>query len=77
MLVWTMSEYGKHDTAPPVFGTADAEPFREIILFEEKTTTSPLPRCDDWYRLDITLVDWASVIEIDAIVVDSVSAPPN
>ena len=72
MLVWTITPEDSRDSEPLVVGTADAEPLKEIVFVEKGHV--PL-LADRVCYVQIMLVDWASVFEIEAIFVDSVS--PN
>ena len=69
MLVWTITPEGTDSSEPLVVESGDAHPFREITLIEDGHVTLVDRPC----FVQITLVDWASVFEVEAIVVESVS----
>ena len=70
MLIWTITPEGSEDSEPFIVQSADAEPLKEIILVDGDLV-SPMGDC--LYFVRIMLVDWASVFEVEAIVVESVS----
>ena len=70
MLVWTITPEGTEDSEPLVVQGADAEPLKEIVLVDGDHV-SLMGDCLCCVR--IMLVDWASVFEIESIVVESVS----
>jgi hypothetical protein len=71
-LVWIITPEGVDDLEPPVVESADAEPLKEIVLIDEGHDVPHM--VDRLCCVQITLVDWASVFEVEAIVVDSVNA---
>ena len=76
MLAWTVTETWRGGAEPCASGTMDPEPFCDTVLFEEETSRpgSLSPISDRAYRFELTLVDWASSVEIETIIIDSVSA---
>ena len=68
MLVWTITPEGSDDSEPLVVENADAEPLQDIVLVDEDHLLADRLCC-----VQIMMVDWASVFEIEAIVVESVS----
>jgi hypothetical protein len=70
MLAWTFTEPGKYNAEPLIVGSADVELFQEIVLLDESIAPQ---RLGQPYCVEIILIDWASVIEIDAIIIDTVS----
>ncbi|TFY63662.1 hypothetical protein EVJ58_g3128 [Rhodofomes roseus] len=71
MIACTISAYPRRKTGPGIdndqVNTYDCGPSQEVILVDADTLiTGALP-----VRLTLTLVDWASVFELDNIIVDS------
>jgi hypothetical protein len=67
MLAWSVSEGSDVPTSSTV-KTADASRGQEIILVERKENERNV------LRVELTMVDWASIFELDALIVDSVSS---
>jgi hypothetical protein len=61
---------------PVTFGVADAVPFQELLIFdqleENMNAGGPSSRTCCIYRVEISLIDWASVFEIEAVIFDAV-----
>jgi hypothetical protein len=72
MLVWTITPEGSEDSTPLVFENADAEPLQDIVLIDKDH-----PLADRLCCVQIMMVDWASVFEIQAIIIDSVESQPE
>jgi len=74
MLLWTIIPEGAEDSEPLVIESADAEPLNDLVLVDESRV--PL-LADRVCCVQIMLIDWASVFEIEVIAVESVSQTPS
>ncbi|EGN94206.1 hypothetical protein SERLA73DRAFT_78125 [Serpula lacrymans var. lacrymans S7.3] len=69
MLVWTITRDGSSE--PFTVESGDMEPSRELVLFD----ANRIPDFSEGvYCIEVTLVDWASSLEVEAIIVDSESS---
>ncbi|KAH7884999.1 SGNH hydrolase-type esterase domain-containing protein [Phlebopus sp. FC_14] len=69
MLAWTISEHETGKIINSLSCTADAKPLEELVLID--ASKAPLPEPQRVFCVELVLVDWASVFEMEAVCVQS------